>query len=323
MELSVMSPVLNSMKLEEAIKYLSQLGVDSMELGVGGYPGKELCDAKDYLENPDKIENLKNLLKKYNVKISAISCHGNPIHPNAEIAKVFEDDFDNAVLLAEKLGIDTIIGFSGCPGDCKESKNPNWVTCAWPPEYLEILDWQWNEVLIPYWKQKTKFCEEHGIKKIAFEMHPGFMVYNPETLMKLRKAVGDIIGANLDPSHLFWQGIDPVEAVKYLGKENAIYHFHAKDTKIDSDNTKVNGVLDTKSYGDILERSWVFRTVGYGHGKSVWNDIISTLKAVGYEGAISIEHEDALMSPREGLEKAVSFLKEVIIYESSGEMWWA
>lgn len=318
-----MSPVLNSMKLEEAIEYLSQLGVDSIELGVGGYPGKELCDANDFLQNPEKIENLKNLLKKYNIKISAISCHGNPIHPNTEIAKIFEDDFDNAVLLAEKLGIDTIIGFSGCPGDCKESKNPNWVTCAWPNEYLEILDWQWNEVLIPYWKQKTKFCEEHGIKKIAFEMHPGFMVYNPETLMKLRKAVGDIIGANLDPSHLFWQGIDPVEAVKYLGKENAIYHFHAKDTKIDSDNTKVNGVLDTKNYGDILERSWVFRTVGYGHGKSVWNDIISTLKAVGYEGAISIEHEDALMSPREGLEKAVSFLKEVIIYESSGEMWWA
>ena len=323
MELSVMSPVLNNMGLEEAIKYLGSLKVDSMELGVGGYPGKALCDAKDFLENPEKIENLKKLLADNNIKLSALACHGNPIHPDKKIAKEFEDDFNNAVLLAEKLGVETIIGFSGCPGDCETSKYPNWVTCAWPDDYLAILDWQWNEVLIPYWKEESKFCAAHGIKKIAFEMHPGFMVYNPETVLKLRAAVGDIIGANFDPSHLFWQGINPVEAIKYLGKENAIYHFHAKDTRIDEVNTNVNGVLDTKNYGDILNRSWVFRTVGYGHGKEIWNDIISTLKAVGYDGAISIEHEDGLMSPKEGLEKAVTFLKEVLIYEKAGEMWWA
>lgn len=323
MELSVMSPVLNNMGLEEAIKYLGSLKVDSMELGVGGYPGKALCDAADFLANPEKIENLKKLLAENNIKLSALACHGNPIHPDKKTAKQFEDDFNNAVLLAEKLGVETIIGFSGCPGDCENSKYPNWVTCAWPEDYLAILDWQWNEVLIPYWKKESEFCKAHGIKKIAFEMHPGFMVYNPETVLKLRAAVGDIIGANFDPSHLFWQGIDPVEAIKYLGKENAIYHFHAKDTRIDDANTSVNGVLDTKNYGDILDRSWVFRTVGYGHGKQVWNDIISTLKAVGYDGAISIEHEDGLMSPKEGLEKAVSFLKEVLIYEKAGEMWWA
>lgn len=323
MKLSVMSPVLNSMGLENAIKYLGSLGIDSIELGVGGYPGKALCDAEDFLKNPEKIENLKALLKDNNLELSALACHGNPIHPNKDTAKSFEQDFDNAVLLAEKLGVDTIIGFSGCAGDSENSKNPNWVTCAWPNDYLEILDWQWNEVLIPYWKEKAKFCSAHGINKIAFEMHPGFMVYNPETLLKLRNAVGDIIGANLDPSHLFWQGIDPVEAIKYLGKENAIYHFHAKDTRIDHTNTAVNGVLDTKNYGDILNRSWVFRTVGYGHGKEVWNGIISTLKAVGYDSAISIEHEDGLMSPKEGLEKAISFLKKTIIYEKAGEMWWA
>lgn len=323
MELSVMSPVLNNMGLEEAIKYLGSLKVDSMELGVGGYPGKALCDAADFLKNPEKIENLKKLLAENNIKLSALACHGNPIHPDKKIAKEFEDDFNNAVLLAEKLGVETIIGFSGCPGDCETSKYPNWVTCAWPEDYLAILDWQWNEVLIPYWKEEAKFCAAHGIKKIAFEMHPGFMVYNPETVLKLRAAVGDIIGANFDPSHLFWQGINPVEAIKYLGKENAIYHFHAKDTRIDEVNTNVNGVLDTKNYGDILNRSWVFRTVGYGHGKEIWNDIISTLKAVGYDGAISIEHEDGLMSPKEGLEKAVTFLKEVLIYEKAGEMWWA
>ena len=219
------------------------------------------------------------------------------------------------------LGVDTIIGFSGCPGDCPESKNPNWVTCAWPDDYTQILEWQWNEVLIPYWKETAKLAKEIGIKKIAFELHPGFCVYNTKTMLRLREAVGDMIGANLDPSHLFWQGIDPCYAIKAL--KGAIYHFHAKDTKIDEFNTKTTGVLDTENYGHIENRSWVFRTVGYGHGRDVWNDIISTLKATGYDGVISIEHEDGLMSPKEGLEKAVSFLKETIIYETAGEMWWA
>lgn len=321
MKLGVMSPVLNSMGLEESLKYLNSLGVDCLEIGAGGYPGKAHLDPKDYLNNPAKVQEFKDLLKKYNIELAAVSCHGNPVHPNKEIAKKYHDEFVDAMKVAVMLGVDTIIGFSGCPGDCPESKNPNWVTCAWPDDYIEILDWQWNEVLIPYWKETARLAKEIGIKKIAFEMHPGFCVYNPKTLLKLREAVGDIIGANFDPSHLFWQGIDPVEAIKYL--KGAIYHFHAKDTKIDKANTAVNGVLDTGNYGNILDRSWVFRTVGYGHGKEVWNDIISALKATGYDGVISIEHEDGLMSPKEGLEKAVYFLKKTIIYETAGEMWWA
>ena len=321
MNLSVMSPVLNQMTLEEGLAYLASLGVDSIELGAGGYPGKAHLDPKEYLSNPAKIQGLKALLAKYNLKISAIACHGNPVHPTHEIAEKFHEEFVDAMKIAAALGVETVIGFSGCPGDCEESKNPNWVTCAWPPEYLDILDWQWNEVLIPYWKKTVKLAEEIGIKKIAFEMHPGFCVYNPSTLLRLREAVGPMIGANVDPSHLFWQGIDPCEAIKMLG--DAVYHFHAKDTKIDDANTAKIGVLDTQPYGDILKRSWVFRTVGYGHSEETWNNIISTLKAVCYDGAISIEHEDGLMSPKEGLEKAVKLLKNVIIYEKAGEMWWA
>ena len=320
MELCVMSPVLNSMGLEGALKYLNSLGVGCMELGAGGYPGKNLCDAADYLANPEKIDNLKKLLEKYNVKISALACHGNPIHPNKETAKAFHDDFVAAMKLAAKLGVDTIVGFSGCPGDCENSKNPNWVTCAWPSEYGEILEWQWNEVLIPYWKKTAELAKEIGIKKIAFEMHPGFCVYNPETLLRLRAAVGDIIGANFDPSHLFWQGIDPVYAIKKL--KGAIHHFHAKDTKVDEVKKRTNGVLDTKSLALLADRTWIFRTVGYGHGADVWNDIISTLKICGYDGVVSIEHEDGLMSPKEGLEKAVDFLKKVLIHENAAGMWW-
>lgn len=321
MELSVMSPVLSQMELEEALVYLRSLGVDSLEIGAGGYPGKAHLDPAEYLRHPEKIEALKALLQKTGMKLSAVACHGNPVHPNKAVAQAFHQEFVDAMKVAVALGVDTIIGFSGCPGDCEASENPNWVTCAWPPEYLQILDWQWNAVLIPYWKQTAQLAKEIGIRRIAFEMHPGFCVYNPTTLLRLRSAVGDIIGANVDPSHLFWQGIDPCEAIKLL--KGAIYHFHAKDTKIDLANTKRIGVLDTQPYDQILDRAWVFRTVGYGHSAEVWNNIISTLKAVGYDGAISIEHEDGLMSAKEGLEKAISLLKNAIIYEQPGQMWWA
>ena len=322
MKLGVFSPVLAEMSFGDMVEYLSSLGVQQLEMGAGGYPGKAHFDPEVLLADDAKIKEIKNILANSNMTIAAISCHGNPVHPNKEIAQQYHKDFENAVLLAEKLGVTTIVGFSGCPGDSSTSTQPNWVTCSWPNDYLEILEYQWNEVLIPYWKKEAEFCKAHGIEKIAFELHPGFCVYNTSSLLKLREAVGDIIGANVDPSHLFWQGMDPVEVIKVLGKANAIHHFHAKDTNIDKVNTAVNGVLDVGSYANISERSWVFRTVGYGHSNGVWNDIISTLKMVGYDGVISIEHEDSLMSPKEGLEKAIRFLQSVIIYEQPGEDWW-
>ena len=322
MKLGVFSPVLAEMSFGDMVEYLSSLGVQQLEMGAGGYPGKAHFDPEVLLADDAKIKEIKNILANSNMTIAAISCHGNPVHPNKEIAQQYHKDFENAVLLAEKLGVTTIVGFSGCPGDSSTSTQPNWVTCSWPNDYLEILEYQWNEVLIPYWKKEAEFCKAHGIEKIAFELHPGFCVYNTSSLLKLREAVGDIIGANVDPSHLFWQGMDPVEVIKVLGKANAIHHFHAKDTNIDKVNTAVNGVLDVGSYANISERSWVFRTVGYGHSNGVWNDIISTLKMVGYDGVISIEHEDSLMSPKEGLEKAIRFLQSVIIYEQPGEEWW-
>lgn len=321
MKLAVVNSVFTNRSLEEALAYLSALGVDSLEVGAGGYPGDQHLKPEEIIGNPAKAEEMKQLFEKYHMDIACISCHGNPLHPQKEIAEGFHNAFKNAILAAEMLDVHTIVGFSGCPGDSEGSKYPNWVTCAWPDDYLEISKWQWEEKVIPYWKDMAKFAKEHGVDKIAFEMHPGFVVYNPETCLRLREAVGDVIGANVDPSHLFWQGIDPTAAIKAL--KGAIYHFHAKDTKIDRRNTDVNGVLDYKHYGDVLNRSWVFRTVGYGHGKETWNDIISTLKAVGYDGAISIEHEDGLMSQNEGLEKAIALLKEVLIYQNAGEMWWA
>ena len=321
MKLGVLTVVLGELSQPEAMKYLADAGVQCVEIGCGGFPGKAHADSEVLLSDPAKLEAFKEAIYGNGLEISALSCHGNPVHPDKAVAKAFHDDFVSCILLAEKLGVKRIVGFSGCPGDSENSKYPNWVTCPWPDDFLKILDWQWNEVLIPYWKETAAFAKAHGIEKIAFEMHPGFCVYNPETLLRLRAAVGDIIGANVDPSHLFWQGIDPVEAIRTLG--DAVYYVHGKDVFLDNTNIGRNGVLDTKHYSDVLNRAWVFRTMGYGHDLSTWKEIVSMLKKVGYDDVISIEHEDSLMSPKEGLEKAIAFLKEVLIFEQPGAMWWA
>ncbi len=313
MKLSVLANLYGAKSLDETLRILTGLGVHTVEIGAGGYPGKAHCNPAELLADEKKFDEFVATFKKYDVEICALACHGNPLHPNKEIAESYDKDFKEAVLLAEKLGIDTVITFSGCPGDHENAKLPNWVTCAWPDDYVEILNWQWEEKVIPYWKKTAAFVKEHGVSHIAFEMHPGFCVYNPETLLKLRAAVGDVIGANFDPSHLIWQGIDPVAAIRAL--KGAIYHVHAKDTKIDKYNTAINGVLDTKHYGKELERSWVFRTVGYGNNESYWRDLVSNLRLCGYDKVLSIEHEDSVMSIDEGLRKAVSFLQNIIIVE--------
>jgi len=323
MKLGTFTVVLGDRPLDEACEFLSKHGVQMVEIGCGGFPGRAHCNPDILLNDEQELQKFKDTIKKYNLEISALSAHGNMVHPDSKLAAQFDEDLTKAILLAEKLGVEVVCTFSGCPGGSAEDKTPNWVTCPWPEDFSHTLDYQWNEVLIPYWKKKVAFAKAHGIHKIALEMHPGFCVYNTSTLLKLRHAVGTEIGANFDPSHLIWQGMDPCASIRALGKEKAIFHFHAKDTKIDPYNNAVNGVLDTGHYGNESERSWIFRSVGYGHGDEFWKAIVSELRMAGYDYALSIEHEDGLMSGREGLLKAVEFLKTVLIYEDRGSMYWA
>ncbi len=322
MKLSVLANLYHGKTLEETLATMKELGVSTVEIGAGGYPGKTQCDPAELLKDKTAFYKFRETFNAYDIDICALAAHGNPVHPDKDTAAMFDADFKNAVLLAEKLEIDTVITFSGCPGDHEGAKYPNWVTCPWPDDFGKVLDWQWNDVLLPYWRETSEFAKSHGVTRIAFEMHPGFCVYNPETMLKIRAAVGDTLGANLDPSHLIWQGIDPVAAARELA--GAVYHVHAKDTRIDKYNTAKNGVLDTKHYGDELNRSWIFRTVGYGNSESYWRDFISALRLTGYDRVLSIEHEDSLMSIDEGLKKAIDFLKPLIISEPKpSTMGWA
>lgn len=309
MKLGVFTVVYGDLPLAEALDRVVALGLDAVEVGTGNYPGAAHC-----------TDDLLDQVRSRGLEISALSCHGNPLHPDEAFARESHETWRRTVGLAAELGVGTVVCFSGCPGDGPGASKPNWVTCAWPPDYVEILDWQWDERAIPYWRAEAAFAREHGVR-IALEPHPGFLVYNPETALRLRDAAGPEIGVNFDPSHFVWQGIDPLLAVRELGE--AIFHVHAKDVYVDPHNTARNGVLDTKRYDRFGERSWSFRSVGYGQGEKFWRDLVSALRIAGYDGVLSIEHEDGLASVEEGLRRAVEVLQAVVLRESPVEMWWA
>ena len=323
MKLGVFTVLFSELALEPMLDRVAALGLDAVELGTGNYPGRGHCDPDALLADAGKRRALLGAVEERGLVISGLSCHGNPLHPDDAFARESHETWRKTARLAVELGVEVVNCFSGCPGDGPAARAPNWVTCAWPPEYGETLEWQWNEVAIPYWRDEAAFARETGLAKIALEPHPGFLVYNPETALRLREAAGPELGVNFDPSHFVWQGIDPLAAVRALGRAGAIFHVHAKDVYLDRANIGLNGVLDTKPYRRFADRSWSFRSVGYGQDDKFWRDFVSALRIAGYDGVLSIEHEDGLVSVDEGLAKAVDVLQRVLLRDPPGEMWWA
>jgi len=320
MKLGVMANAFIDKSWENACKAAKEAGLDAIEAGSGGFVGKAHCNPQELLKDKEAIKKWVAVAEKNGLEISALSCHGNMLHPDKKISEQHISDFEASVELASIIGIKAVNNFAGCPGASEDDKSPNWITCPWPTYFGEAVQWQWEKKLIPFYKEMVKKLKKAKVS-VAFEMHPGDMVYNPEALLMLREAAGEEICCNFDPSHLFWQGIDPIVALKRLG--TSIIHVHAKDSKIDPSVVDFRGVIDWKNYAEIVKRAWTFRTVGYGHSYPFWNEFVSTLRLIGYDGVLSIEHEDPLMSANEGLTKAISFLKGVLLYETPGEMWWA
>ncbi len=319
MKLGVFTVLLGKLSFEDMLTRVADAGLEAIELGTGAYPGSDHVDVQALLDDAAKADVFRQQIEDRGLTISALSCHGNPLHPNEAIASDHDEIFRNTVRLAQRLKVQVVVTFSGCPGDSDSATHPNWVTCPWPPDFQELLDWQWDKKVVPYWTGAADFAADHGVK-VALEPHPGFVVYSAETALRLRAAVSETIGVNFDPSHLFWQGVDVPAAIRTLGK--SIFHFHAKDSALDRHNVRVNGVLDAKSYTQIADRAWLFRTVGWGHDALVWKEIMSALRVAGYDHVVSIEHEDALTSIDEGLDGAIQFLKPLILAEPPAEAWW-
>ena len=320
MKLGLFTPVFAKLSVKDMLAKVQSLDkVKAIELGTGAWPGSDHVDVDTYLKDKARAAEFRKMVCDAGLTISALSCHGDPLHPNAARAKTDDDIFRKTVQLAERLEVPVVVTFSGCPGDSDTATHPNWVVTPWPPEFLEVLEWQWEKKAIPYWTKAAAFARDHGVK-VALEAHPGFIVYNVESALKLRAACGENLGVNFDPSHFFWQGVDVPAAIRALGP--AIFHVHAKDVYLDRQNVAVNGVLDTKTYRRMAERSWLFRSVGFGHDAFEWKRIVSALRLSGYDYVMSIEHEDALASIDEGLKAAVDVLSSAILTEPPVEAWW-
>ncbi|TWI55898.1 sugar phosphate isomerase/epimerase family protein [Halalkalibacter nanhaiisediminis] len=321
MKLGVFTVLFSEKNVDDMLDYVKQAGVKAVEIGTGGYPGNAHCDIDSLLESEELRKEYLEKITSRDLEISAFSCHGNPISPDSSFAKESHKALVKTIKLANLMDVPVVNCFSGTAGDHEDAKYPNWPVTPWPNEYGDVLKWQWEEKLIPYWKEWGQFAKDHNVK-IGLELHGGFLVHTPYTLLKLREETCDAIGANLDPSHLWWQGIDPVAAIKILGKANAIHHFHAKDTYIDQDNVNMYGLIDMQPYGEVQTRAWTFRSVGCGHSVKEWSDMISTLRTFGYDYVVSIEHEDPIMSIEEGFTRAVKNLNSILIEEKPSDMWW-
>ena len=310
--IGVFDPVYADLSLDAMLDKVSALGLEAMEIGTGGYPGAKHCPVDELLEDPAKAKAWLKKFEDRGIRVATLSCHGNPVHPDEKHAKKDAETFQKTVRLAERIGVKVIVGFSGCPGGSPADTQPNWITYRWPEEYDQMLQWQWKEKVVPYWKEAAKYAREHGIHRLAFEMHPNFVVYNPRTLIRLREAVGEEIGANCDLSHLFWQGCDPVEVIHFLGKQGMIYHAHMKDTVLYPENVAKYGVLNfVFEKSDLPLASDAFRAVGYGHGAATWKAIMQAYMDIGYEGILSIENEDPILSGEVGVERAAYVLKNI------------
>lgn len=309
LKIGVFDTAFRDLTIDQLIDTIKEFKLEAVEIGSGNDPGHAHCDLDGLLADAGKRRAYMQKFENNGIMVSAFSCHGNPVHPDRARAAREGAVYRKSIDLASKTGVGRVVCFSGCPGD-GTGTHPNWVTTLETDEFVSLLKWQWNEVLIPYWKELSEYARQRNVK-MAIEMDGGYSVFNVATLLQLRKAAGDNIGANLDLSGLFQLGVDAVAVVKALGEADCLYHMHGKDILLDKQNVAVNGLVDLTPYNDIEHRSWSYADIGYGHDLALWKAIVEELYAVRYEYVISIEHESPFTSARAGVAKSAQALEEI------------
>ena len=308
MRIGLVTDSLAHLPFGELLATAAELGIETLEFCCGNWSNAPHLDVGALLEDTAARAAFAAAVHDHGLAITALNCSGNPLHPG-ENGRRHREVTSQTIHLAGMLGVSRVVLMSGCPGGPGDA-NANWVTTAWPPEAARVLQWQWDEMVIPYWRGLVAEAQAAGVTKLCIELHGQQNVYNVETLMRLREAVGPAVGANFDPSHLFWMGADPLAATRALG--DAIYHVHAKDTRIDPVTSGVNSRIDTKPVDRLRERSWSYVTLGYGHDVLWWKEFCALLRVAGYDDVLSIEHEDLLLAPVDGVRKSVALLREAI-----------
>ncbi len=307
MKIGLLTDSLPNHSFDAMLAAAAELGITQLEFGCGNWSPAPHLELDRMLQSEPARRTFMAKLADHGMSISALNCSGNPLFPGAEGQRQHDVTL-KTFQLAKLLGVDRIVMMSGLPGGPGDA-NPNWIVTEWPPECRRILQYQWDECVIPYWRGLADAARASGIRRICLELHGAQAVYSPRTLQRLRNAVGDIVGANYDPSHPIWMGADPLSAVRALG--DAIYYVHAKDTRVEPIPAGIDGVLETAPSDQVSARSWNYVTLGFGHGEQWWREFCATLRMVGYDDVLSIEHEDSLIDPLEGVRKSVALLRNV------------
>lgn len=308
MRIGLVTDSLGSYSFDEMLKIAAESGIETLEFGCGGWSSAPHLDLQQLLNDADARDTFATKIRDHGMEISALNCSGNQLHPG-ELGEDNNQVVRNTFRLAKMLGVHRIVMMSGLPG-APGDQNANWITTAWPPQTHEILRYQWEDVAIPYWKELVQDARDNGIEKICIEQHASQLVYNTKSLLKLRDAMGEIIGVNFDPSHALWMGGDPLFAIRHL--QDVIYHVHAKDTRVDPQNSALNTVLETERNENVADRAWNYVTLGYGHDELWWRDFVIQLRLNGYDDVLSIEHEDFALPPVVGVQRSVALLRSVI-----------
>ncbi|MDX8455953.1 sugar phosphate isomerase/epimerase [Mesorhizobium sp. VK9D] len=309
MKIGMITDSLGNLSFDEMLRASAELGLETLEFACGNWSSAPHIDLAAMLESAATRAEFVAKVRDHGLTIAALNCSGNPLHPGPQ-GKKHRQVTEDTIRLANLMGIDRVVMMSGLPGGPGDA-NPNWIVTDWPPECADIQRYQWDDCIIPYWRDLVKFANDLGIRKLCLELHGHQAVYNVQTLFRLRDAVGETVGANYDPSHPMWMGADPIAAVRKLG--SAIYYVHAKDTRVEPVPAGIDGVLDARPPNHYAERAWNYITLGYGHGETWWRQFCTALKQAGYDDVLSIEHEDMMLSPMEGMRKSVALLRNVAI----------
>ncbi|WP_337024339.1 MULTISPECIES: sugar phosphate isomerase/epimerase family protein [unclassified Pantoea] len=311
MKLSFCTDSLGHLPFEQMLDKLLELGVYGVEMTTGGWSSAPHLPTEALLGSATQRQNLLKALESRGMSIAALNVSGNPLDPG-ELGQKHQRDTENALTLAGELGVKKIVMMSGLPPASPHDTIPNWITytVSWPPTLKNCLDYQWNEVAIPYWQGLVARAKQSGVEKFALENFSSMLVWNPETLFRLRNAVGDMVGLNLDPSHLLWMGADPIAAARALGP--AIHHCHGKDVRMERGLVNINGLLETKPVEDVANRAWNYVAVGCGQDLQWWKEFFSVVRMMGYNDWVSLEMEDLTMSVEAGITSSIAALKQTI-----------
>jgi len=324
LKLGAYTACLHDRPLEAALAVLESNGLTSVEVNTGGFIPSPHCHVDLLLSSARARRDYLAVFASRGLELTGLNCNGNPLNPLPGVGPKHADDLRRTIELAGLLGVPNVVTMSGTPGSDPGARYPSWVVNPWDGVYLDVLDYQWG-VAAEFWAGIDALARGCGVR-VAIEMHPHNLVFSPVTLRKLVDLTGATsIGAEMDPSHLIWQGMDVVACIRWLGP--LVFHAAAKDAMI-TPGVDIRGVLDTSfervpadaegkvptGYGFWCSEwprdpAWRFVAVGVGHDVPYWTEFLRALAEIDPDMAVNIEHEDASYSRLDGLAMAAGNLR--------------